>query len=56
MGHVLWILWNWPNGIVVGNLLASVIWASLFEWRLRRHHRKVHISIHGEPPQKGTVS
>lgn len=25
MGHQLWVVWNWPNGIVVGNLLAALI-------------------------------
>lgn len=39
--HILWIIFNWPNGIVVGNLMASVIWASLFEWRLKAHHKKL---------------
>lgn len=32
-------LFNWPNGIVVGNLIASVIWSVVFEWRLRVHRR-----------------
>lgn len=26
---------SWPNGIIVGNLLASVVWSTVFEWRLR---------------------
>lgn len=38
-GHILWQLGNWPNGIIVGNLIASVVWSSLFEWRLRVHHK-----------------
>lgn len=42
MSHVLWEIGNWPNGIVVGNLMASVIWASVFEWRLRIHRREIH--------------
>lgn len=33
-------LFNWPNGIVVGNLLASVLWSAVFEWRLRVHRKK----------------
>ncbi len=44
MGHVLWEIFNWPAGIIVGNLLASVVWSALFEWRLRKHHGKT-ISI-----------
>jgi hypothetical protein len=27
MGHVLWELFYWPGGIVVGNLIASALWA-----------------------------
>jgi hypothetical protein len=45
-GHILWELFYWPGGIVLGNLLASLIWSSIFEWRLRVHHRKIHASIH----------
>jgi len=48
MLRVLWILFNWPSGIVLGNLLASVIWASVFEWRLRIHHRKIRQSVNGK--------
>jgi len=25
MGHELWVIFNWPNGIVVGNLLAALL-------------------------------
>ena len=28
VGHFFWILFAWPQGIVVGNLIASVIWAT----------------------------
>lgn len=45
MMHVLYEICGWPNGIIVGNLMASVIWASAFEWRLRIHHRKIHEHI-----------
>lgn len=45
MGHVLWELFDWPGGIVVGNLIASVLWAApaLFHLhrKLDRHHREV---------------
>lgn len=41
--HFLWILFNWPNGIVVGNLIASLIWGVPSMWHLHRkinrHHR-----------------
>lgn len=37
VGHFLWILFNWPNGIVVGNLLASIIWMGIME---RQHHKR----------------
>ena len=33
-------LLSWPDGIIVGNLIASVVWSSLFEWRLHIHHKK----------------
>lgn len=27
IGHVLWVMFQWPQGIVVGNLIASfIIW------------------------------
>jgi hypothetical protein len=41
-------LFSWPNGIVVGNLLASAIWAPIgiihLDHLMRRHHRE-HISL-----------
>jgi hypothetical protein len=40
--HVFLILLGWPYGIILGNLLASVVWSSVFEWRLRVHHRDIH--------------
>lgn len=50
IGHVLWEMFDWPAGIVLGNLLASVIWSAVFEWRLRIHHKKImqHIDNQGE--------
>ena len=38
--HILWQLLGWPAGIILGNLLASVIWAGLAEWRLTVHGRR----------------
>lgn len=44
VGHILWELLYWPGGIVLGNLIANVIWESprtvMLEWRLRKHHNK----------------
>ena len=44
MAGVLLILFAWPNGIVVGNLIASAIWAAPALWhlhrKLERHHRE----------------
>lgn len=47
VGHVLWQLLGWPYGIILGNLLASVVWSALFEWRLRSHHARIHKHIEG---------
>lgn len=42
MGHLLATLFSWPNGIVVGNLIASAIWAPIgiihLDRLMRRHH------------------
>lgn len=43
--HVGWQLLGWPAGIILGNLLASVIWSSIFEWRLGVHRKKTDRSI-----------
>lgn len=32
---------GWPGGIIVGNLMASVVWSAVFEWRLRIHRKAV---------------
>jgi hypothetical protein len=50
-GHILWVLLGWPAGIILGNLLASVVWSSIFEWRLRVHHKKIHHLIHHKGDQ-----
>lgn len=34
--YVIWILFRWPDGIVLGNLIASVMWA-LPAWFLLLH-------------------
>lgn len=40
LGHIAWQAFYWPGGALVGNLLASVIWSSVFDWRLKHHHKK----------------
>jgi hypothetical protein len=41
-------LLGWPAGIIVGNLIASVIWSALFEWRLGVHRRKTDRSVNAK--------
>ena len=42
MGHIFHELFSWPNGIVVGNLIASALWATPalihLHRKLDRHH------------------
>ena len=39
---VLWVLFRWPDGIVLGNLIASALWATPalihLHRKLDRHH------------------
>jgi len=41
---ILRTLFAWPNGIVVGNLIASALWATPallhLHWRMNKHHRE----------------
>lgn len=45
IGHISWELFYWPGGIVLGNLLANIIWESprtvILEWRLHKHHDRL---------------
>jgi hypothetical protein len=45
IGHIIWQLFYWPAGIVLGNLLANIIWESpsqiIHARRLRKHHDKI---------------
>lgn len=44
IGHILWEMFQWPVGIVVGNLIANIIWewpSQGIHWlRTRRQNRK----------------
>jgi hypothetical protein len=44
LGHFLWILFQWPQGIVVGNLLANIIWEwpsqMIHYWRTHHQNKK----------------
>lgn len=50
MIHLLGTMFSWPNGIVVGNLIASALWAGPavlhLDRRMRKHHEllKKHIA------------
>lgn len=54
MEHLIGILFDWPNGIVVGNLIASAICFSIAVFHLDRlagrHHAamKAHITAEHE--------
>lgn len=45
LGHVLWQMFDWPNGNVLGNLIASLIWAlpalAHLHWRLSRQEARL---------------
>jgi hypothetical protein len=40
--HILGVMFSWPDGIVVGNLIASMLWAPLGIIHLDRLARKHH--------------
>lgn len=45
---ILTTLFGWPNGIVVGNLLASAIWAIPAFVHLHLRLRKIHRNVKGQ--------
>jgi hypothetical protein len=54
--HVIGELFSWPDGIVVGNLIASALWAGPallhLDRRMRKRHEqlKTHIqALHQDP-------
>ncbi len=44
MIHIINVLFSWPNGIVIGNLIASALWATPalihLHKKLNRHHEE----------------
>ena len=43
--HFLSILFSWPDGIVVGNLIASALWAGPALFHLDRRMKKRHEAL-----------
>lgn len=46
IGHILLTLFAWPAGILLGNLLANLVWLPI-QWaglhlKLAAHHNRVH--------------
>jgi len=53
--HLLHVLFHWPDGIVVGNLIASAIWVLpgvLHLDRLQRKHHKAHVKLMNDHHQE----
>lgn len=50
MTRILWEMFNWPAGNVLGNLLASAIWATPalihLHRKINRHHREAMTQNH----------
>jgi hypothetical protein len=42
MKHIMVTLVGWPDGIILGNLLASAIWATPALWHLHRKLNRQH--------------
>lgn len=70
MIHVLGELFGWPAGIVVGNLIASALWAAPAAWHLHaklnaqhrerlsqaaRHHEQVLAAIAEQRKRPGSL-
>lgn len=45
IGHILWQMFSWPGGNVLGNLVASALWATPalihLHRKIDRHHQAV---------------
>jgi hypothetical protein len=54
IAHIASTLFGWPNGIVLGNLLASALWATPalihLHRKLDRHHRAIRQAKGNTPP------
>lgn len=48
-GHFAWQAFYWPGGALIGNLLAQIIWSSIFDWP---HHRKTRKEIRDLKPKE----
>lgn len=48
IGHVLWQLFYWPAGIVLGNLIASFLWEPMSQimHSIRMHKHRNDIKAH----------
>jgi hypothetical protein len=58
--HILSVLFSWPGGIVVGNLLASAMWAAPalihLHRKIDRHHARVLAAVSQHHPAGTKVS
>lgn len=56
MVHELWVIFGWPNGIVVGNLMASAILGipavMHLDKRAKRRHEIMMHNMNGTKPKK----
>lgn len=51
VNHILSVMFSWPNGIVVGNLIASALWATPalihLHKKIDRHHKEHMEALNG---------
>jgi hypothetical protein len=54
--HIIRVLFSWPDGIVLGNLLASAMWAAPalihLHRKMNRHHARLLAAISQHPAGK----
>ena len=46
IAHIIWVMFQWPQGIVVGNLIASAITSVLVYLKLHARMNKQHAALH----------
>lgn len=55
--HIGWELFYWPAGIVVGNLIANIIWEwpsqAIHYYRTKHQHKALHEHIDRHTDQVG---